>query len=260
MLPALLLALLAFTPLLLRWSVSAQMADPDAAGAEADAAASAMSPETNETLERLMQRTAAVQAVTARGETIAEAPPFQATPRTEEIFYYPCSDCHAVEVPNPKVRELEDEHTDLGFQHGGGRFWCYTCHNADNMDRLASFRGELISYDESYKLCGQCHFQRQKDWYFGGHGKRAGMFYLPRDAPVSHEDFDMSDRESIGTWQGERVIHNCTDCHNAHSPSIKTFEPSPPPEPRSGLARREIEEDVHVKVWDVLAGGHGEER
>ena len=209
------------------------------------------SPE--QVLKRLMERREAVQGRTLRGQTIAEAPPFRATTREEHLDYYPCSDCHEDQVTNRNVRKLSEEHEDLDFQHGGGRFWCYdACHNPKDMDHLVSLHGEPISYNESYKLCGQCHFQRQKDWYFGGHGKRAGSFEDPREVPLVASEIDFSDRESIGTWRGERVLHNCTDCHNAHSPSIKPYEPSPPPERHRETAGT-AEAFVPPKIWERLS-------
>lgn len=208
-------------------------------------------------LAMLRERKEASVALTARGQTIDDAPPFVATPRIDYIDYYPCSDCHEGEIANRQVRKLKDEHTDLDFQHGGGRFWCYdACHNPGNMDRLRLASGEKISFDQSYKLCGQCHFERQKDWYFGGHGKRAGTFEDPRDAPLTHDEFDWSDREKIATWQGKRVLHNCTDCHNAHSPSIKPFEPSPPPKVRAGLHRSDLPPHKHLRIWQEVGAEH----
>jgi hypothetical protein len=213
------------------------------------------SPE--QVLKRLMERREAVQGRTLRGQTIADAPPFRATTREEHLEFFPCSDCHADQVTNRHVRKLTEEHEVLDFQHGGGRFWCYdACHNPKDMDHLVSLHGEPIGFDESYKLCGQCHFQRQKDWYFGGHGKRAGSFEIPREVPAEAAEIDFSDREKIGTWQGERVIHICTDCHDAHSPSIKAYEPSPPPKVRRGLTRQQRHEEQHLTLWQMLSTEH----
>lgn len=250
----------------LQWRASAQMtprSETEEAEAPADMHGDANADESKAqddelTLQELVKRRSAVQGVTARGQTIADAPPFEATKRIEEIYYYPCSDCHDLEVSNPRVRVLEDEHTDLVFEHGGGRFWCYdACHNRTDMDHLVSLHGEPISYDETYKLCGQCHFQRQKDWYFGGHGKRAGLWRYPYEIPKTYDEMDVSEREEIGSWRGPRLLHNCPDCHNPHSPSIKPFEPSPPPARHHALPvyALEPEGDGHQpeKIWDRLA-------
>ena len=152
---------------------------------------------------------------------------------------------------NPKVRELKEEHPNIVFRHGGGRYWCYdVCHNQKKMTTLVSMRGEPIEFNESYILCGQCHFQRQMDWYFGAHGKRVGAWDNPNEIPVYRQDLKVEDRESIGTWDSERVLFNCTACHNAHSPSIKPFKPSPPPNPRAGLEHTDSSPKVHLKVWE----------
>lgn len=203
------------------------------------------------------ERRGARAAVTARGQTIADAPPFVATPRKDKIDNYPCTSCHDNEFVDRRVRQLEEEHTDLAFDHGGGRFWCYdACHNGKDMDNLASLRGRRIDYDESYTLCGQCHFERQKDWHFGGHGKRQGAWEDQREIPATADQLLVEDREKIGTWKGERVILNCTECHDPHSPAIKSFEPSPPPDVRTGLPRPPARPEAAPKIWDRL----GEER
>jgi len=171
----------------------------------------------------------AVRSRTARGQTILDAPPFNVESRKEVLEFYPCSDCHEDEEPNPIMRELEEEHSDLVLDHGGGRFWCLTCHRLEDRNNLASLMGKPIDFDTSYLLCGQCHFQRQKDWYFGGHGKR------------------------VGTWQGSRVIQSCPECHDAHSPSIKPFEPAPPPVARKGLIHAGAPAERHFENWEIRA-------
>jgi hypothetical protein len=226
---------------------------------EADEGEEANTPE--QVLNQLMQRKEAVQGRTRRGQTIADAPPFRVTTREDRLEMYPCSDCHGDQVTNAHVRKLSEEHEDLDFQHGGGRFWCYdACHNSKDMDHLVSLHGEPIGYDEAYKLCGQCHFQRQKDWYFGGHGKRAGSIEIPREVPKEAAEISFSDRKKIGKWQGERVLHICTDCHDAHSPSIKPYEPSPPPKLRRGLQHRLVPRVEQPSVWDTLKRESGGNR
>ncbi len=230
--------------------------NPDDEEKEEGAAAGAQKAPTDSdsVLGTLMQRREAVQGLTRRGQSIANAPPFTVIEREPQLEFYPCADCHEDQTPNPKVRELKDEHTSLDFQHGGGRFWCYdACHNRKDMNRLVSLHGEPISFNEPYKLCGQCHFQRQKDWFFGGHGKRAGSFLKPREIPAEHSKIDFSKRNKIGTWRSDkRVLFVCTQCHDAHSPSIKPYQPSPPPEVRRGLTRHEEVREKHVTVWQSM--------
>lgn len=194
---------------------------------------------------------------TARGQTIADAPPFTASKRTDKLDYFPCSQCHADQATNRTVRILKEEHTDIHFDHGGGRFWCYECHNADNMDTLRSFRGTPIDFNESYKLCGQCHFERQLDWYFGGHGKRVGAFPDPRAIPRTHDKLLVKDRDKIGHWRGPRKLLNCTVCHNPHSPAILPYKPSPAPLVRSGLAPEKVEPPLELKPWQRDAQKEG---
>lgn len=143
-----------------------------------------------------------------------EYPSFITPTRKDELDYYPCMDCHEDEeeedLNNPTERQLVDEHEDVVLTHGGERFWCHTCHNITNTDYFRSMKNTRIDFNESHLLCGQCHFQRQKDWFFGGHGKR------------------------LGNWNGERVVLLCVECHDPHSPDIKPRPPDPPPKRHIG--------------------------
>jgi hypothetical protein len=213
--------------------------------------------EADEALAKLMSQRKPVRAATARGQTIAEAPQFKVAPRLDRIRNYPCTKCHDNQFVDRRVRELQDEHTKLVFEHGGGRFWCYdACHKGTDMDNLVSLRGRRVSYDESYKICGQCHSQRL-DWYFGGHGKRQGAWEDQHDIPKIADELKVEDRDQIGRWRGERMILNCTECHDPHSPSIKPFEPSPPPKVRSGLLQPSVKSEPEQKIWERLAEPKG---
>ena len=56
-------------------------------------------------------------------------------PFTEGIF--PCSECHADMTPNPKRRELKEEHTDIQLKnHAENERWCLDCHDMKNRDKL----------------------------------------------------------------------------------------------------------------------------
>ncbi len=147
-------------------------------------------------------------------------------PVLEDNGYYPCSDCHdGVEVEmNPTIRELM-VHDEIELVHGGGRFWCLTCHGEEDRDQLASLKQQPISFDEPFLLCGQCHFQRQRDFFRGVHGKR------------------------LETWQGERRVAVCTECHNAHDPRIKPRKPFRPPQVRSGLSPAPNTHHPRMKPW-----------
>ena len=118
---------------------------------------------------------------------------------------YPCSECHKEIKPNPKRRELKDEHTNIVLNHAQGQRWCLDCHDIANRDKLRLVNGERISFDESYRLCGQCHGDKYRDWKAGVHGKRTGM------------------------WNGEKQYLLCVHCHNPHDPRFKPLQPLPPP-------------------------------
>lgn len=124
-----------------------------------------------------------------------------------------CSRCHARMDPNPTIRELVDApHLD-GLSHGEGRIWCLVCHDEQDRDNLRTLLGEKVAFTQTYIVCGSCHASRAKDWHFGGHGKR------------------------LSNWRGERVIYDCTHCHDPHEPVIPARAPKPPPPVRAGLAK-----------------------
>jgi len=128
-------------------------------------------------------------------------PPFS----DKDIF--PCSECHNEEViePNSIRRKLTDFHEEIVLQHDEEHRWCLDCHDLENRDKLHLASGELIDFAESYKLCGQCHGSKLRDWKTGIHGKRTG------------------------SWSGEKEYLLCVHCHNAHSPKFKPLKPKPPP-------------------------------
>jgi hypothetical protein len=242
----------------LGWMLGPAGTVPPASGQDRPAGqpAAQSGPAADQELARLFAGTRGVRAATARGQTIHDAPPFKVVPRTDRIGAFPCTQCHDNKLVDRRVRELQEEHLKIEFRHGGGRFWCYdACHRGTDMDRLVSLRGRPIEYDESYKLCQQCHFQRL-DWYFGGHGKRSGAWPDQREIPPVAAELKVESREDIGRWRGERVILNCTECHDPHSPSIKPFEPSPPPKVRSGLVRRAAP-PAHPRPWERAGGDRG---
>jgi hypothetical protein len=128
------------------------------------------------------------------GETLIEAttPPF-----TEGIF--PCSGCHD---PKDKVntarRELgfHDEQQSI-FDHDSEHRWCLDCHDARKRDELHLTNGDLVPFTQSYRLCGQCHGDKLRDWRAGVHGKRVGL------------------------WNGAKTYYLCVNCHNPHTPLFK---------------------------------------
>ena len=120
--------------------------------------------------------------------------------------YWPCTTCHDDSQPANRTRRvLKEEHTNIILEHDAEHRWCLDCHDADNRDVLHLASGVTITFDESYKLCGQCHGDKYRDWRVGVHGKRTGM------------------------WNGEKQYLLCVHCHNPHSPHFKPLKPEAPP-------------------------------
>lgn len=154
---------------------------------------------TRETGETYMQ-VAETHGTGNNAEIAIEAPPF-----TDGIF--PCNDCHSEIEPNPVRRELVDMHDDITaiFNHDSENRWCLDCHDLNNRDSLRLASGKLLDFKESYKLCGQCHGEKLRDWKVGVHGKRTGE------------------------WNGIKEYLLCVHCHNPHSPKFEELTPEPPP-------------------------------
>ncbi len=121
----------------------------------------------------------------------------------------PCRACHGPERDfkiNWTRREVLRVHTNIDLNHGGMRVWCLDCHHPKKRNYLLPLSdGEVIPFEESYRLCGKCHGTVYRDWRRGIHGKRTGY------------------------WNGPKMYHLCTHCHNPHSPKYKPIEPMPPP-------------------------------
>ncbi len=120
------------------------------------------------------------------------------------LVQYPCTSCHegVVEMAD----RVEDAHRNIQPLHPsstGGT--CSTCHLPDSVQRLAIPAEASVTMDHSYRLCAQCHFSELESWAGGTHGKR------------------------LEGWAGRRVVMNCTDCHDPHSPSLESRIPFPGP-------------------------------
>ena len=148
---------------------------------------------------------------TLAGADRLEVPP---PPFSDGIF--PCSGCHdsSMEV-NRTRRPLVDFHDDIVFKHDAEHRWCLDCHDAAVRDSLHLASGERISFEESYRLCGQCHGEKLRDWKAGVHGRRTGQ------------------------WNGHKQYLLCAHCHNPHQPRFRPLEPKPAPRPpeRPGAPR-----------------------
>jgi hypothetical protein len=139
-----------------------------------------------------------------------DAPEHSVVSRLDELSFYPCEDCHGMLPANPQRRQLYAPHP-ADLDHGAGRIWCLDCHAADKRNVLMTLAAQEVPFDEAYRVCGQCHYNVQKDWAFGAHGKR------------------------VAKWQGDRELYNCTHCHNPHDPAVRPRAPEPPPPVRVGL-------------------------
>lgn len=157
------------------------------------------SPLTASPAARSTQHHENVSAAFTTNELVAMAPP----PFSEGIF--PCSDCHSQDDVVDRTPRPVDAHEDIVFEHDAENRWCLDCHDAQNRDKLHLASGTLIDFTESYRLCGQCHGPKLRDWKAGDHGKRTG------------------------NWNGKKEYMLCVSCHNPHSPSIKPITPKPPP-------------------------------
>jgi hypothetical protein len=164
----------------------------------------------------------AAEAFTFRG--YPGAPSLKVVPRKDELFFYPCSQCHASMEPNPEIRQLNVMH-DAEIEHGDGRLWCLNCHDLEERDNLRTLLGEPVDFDDAHLVCGGCHANRHRDWAFGVHGKR------------------------LANWQGDREVYNCTHCHNPHQPAIAPRAPQAPPPVRAGLERQDGEIHDRAPVW-----------
>ncbi len=144
----------------------------------------------------------------AKGKLIEAKPP----PLSEDTW--PCSTCHTGGKFDPKPRKLE-MHDDIqvAFNHDSENRWCLDCHDGANREMLRLINGTLVPFTESYRLCGQCHGDKYRDWRRGVHGKRTGE------------------------WNGERTYLLCVHCHSPHNPRFQPIKPLPPPQRPSEVKR-----------------------
>ncbi|MBT7891679.1 MAG: hypothetical protein HN580_21865 [Deltaproteobacteria bacterium] len=128
---------------------------------------------------------------------------FYTDTRKSQISKFKCSSCHGNKEEMTK-NASKISHADIVIQHGGkdGPDSCNACHSAVDRDFLTNINGNKIDMDHAYDMCGQCHFRQKKDWIGGAHGKR------------------------IDYWAGQRVVNNCTSCHNPHTPRFEKRWPA----------------------------------
>ena len=126
-----------------------------------------------------------------------------------EYTLYPCTDCHDKDwETNFERRELDEPHNEIPgkfINHDSENRWCLDCHAAKSRNNLRLINGNLVEFNEYYRVCEQCHKKIVREWTMGVHGKRTG------------------------SWNGDKQQWHCTQCHNPHNPPFKAIEPMPAP-------------------------------
>lgn len=119
------------------------------------------------------------------------------------IKSFPCTECHSKPLKDMQNSDIgKKAHWNIELQHASAEIMnCTTCHTDNNMDELHSLTGKNISFNNSYKLCAQCHQTQFEDWKGGAHGKK------------------------IAGWAPPRASKTCVNCHNPHNPSFKSKWP-----------------------------------
>jgi hypothetical protein len=117
-----------------------------------------------------------------------------------------CTECHEDQDPSEFARrELTLDHTDIVLKHDERNRWCLDCHDAENRNMFRLANGRLVPPEESFRLCGQCHGDKFRDWRAGVHGRRTGQ------------------------WNGKKTYLVCVHCHNPHQPQFQPIPPMPVP-------------------------------
>ncbi len=132
-------------------------------------------------------------------------------PRAATIPTHPCSQCHDLRKTDPTVRELTEYHTTIELQHAEAMTWCDHCHTFDDLDTLHLADDTRVTFDESYRLCGECHGEKLRDWKSGAHGLQTGK------------------------WSSPPTKRTCTACHSSHAPAFAPLAPHPPPDHPRGF-------------------------
>ncbi len=111
--------------------------------------------------------------------------------------------------------------------HGGGNLWCLNCHDSEDRDKLVRLNGELLTFNQSHLLCGECHGPKLRDWDKGIHGSTTGFWDMSRD-------------------DGETTLRKlCVECHLPHNPSFASMTPLAGPITRVPGPGADHEESSH---------------
>lgn len=144
---------------------------------------------------------AEVKTVTVKDETFE----FLIPERKSQIASYNCTECHTVPIEKLKQDNITKKaaHWNIKLNHANAETMnCATCHTSNDMDNLQSLTNSSIDFNDSYKLCGQCHQKEFKDWKGGAHGKQ------------------------LGGWAPPRLSNTCVNCHNPHNPYFEKRWPA----------------------------------
>lgn len=109
-----------------------------------------------------------------------------------------------IRLPDPKPRILVRMHRDISLKHADW-MWCLNCHNLEERNYLKLISGKEVSFEQSYRLCGQCHGTIYSDWKIGIHGRR------------------------VGQWNGKKLYLLCAHCHDPHQPKFRKLPAIEPP-------------------------------
>lgn len=121
-----------------------------------------------------------------------------------------CKTCHGSQSQGGLLPKEAPQgfHQGLKIQHGS--LSCTSCHDQDR-SRLHLADGEKLEFDQTARLCAQCHGVQFRDYKRGSHGGMNGYWDLRR---------------------GPRERNTCTDCHGAHQPAYERVWPVHPPKDR----------------------------
>ena len=106
-----------------------------------------------------------------------------------------------------EINGLAPEDSVWTMVHGGGNLWCLDCHDNENRDMLVRLNGDLLTFNQSHLLCGECHGPMLRDWDRDIHGSTTGYWDMSRD-------------------DGKTTVRKlCVECHLPHNPSFASMMP-----------------------------------
>lgn len=118
-----------------------------------------------------------------------------------------CGSCHRIVAPERAGGRAALVHGEIVLNHGQNDR-CLNCHDTKNLDRLVLPDGSGLTFEQTPRLCAQCHGTVYRDWQNGTHGK------------------------TLGAWDrgtGKQVRLACNQCHDPHSPAYERLRPLPGP-------------------------------